>query len=186
MPAPLSEPAVLALNDKGCLRTDQTVDRKRIAELLIEELTNEHIAGSMDDVGRVEIDTGQLTGAIFGIDNVDLVELVKPLLSTGPDGPVQSGLANGYMLCESRVTVEAEVAGQIKKISFTTRFLSQDELVIQAYLFDRRLTRAESMANNNRRLGVLTMTRQPALAERVGTWTANLEQAFRLALNPGS
>jgi hypothetical protein len=182
----LSVETLNILGEHDCLRTDQTVDRKRITALLIDQLTEHHIAQSMEDVGQVEIDPGQLTQAIFGADPVDLVDLVKPLLSTGPDGAVQAGLENGYMLCSGRMSVDAVVAGQPKRVSFASRFLSADEAVIQAYLYDPRLRRAESAGENNRRLGLLVIQRQPALAARTSTWKNNLQQAFQLALTPGS
>jgi hypothetical protein len=181
----LSTQALGVLSAHGCIRTDATVDRKRVATLLIDELKARHVAHTVADVGQVELDAGALTTDVFGQAPADLVELVKPLLATGPDGAVQAGLADGVMLCGSRVSVEVQVGGELKRVNLTTRFLSDDGDVIEEFLTKNRTRRAEAAADANRRLGALITSRLPALAGQVNAWTADLEITYRNALTQG-
>jgi hypothetical protein len=179
-----STQALAALAQQQCLNTNQTVDRKRVAGLIINELEAHHVAATMADVNQVQVDAGQLGRSIFGVDLVELVDLIKSLLAVGPDGLVQSGLTNGHMLCAGRSQIQVQMSGQVRKLWFSTRFVSADENVIKQYLLKNRLDRIEKAADGNRRLGELTITRQPALGPAVSTWTADIESAVRLALNP--
>jgi hypothetical protein len=181
-----STQALTALAQQQCLNTNQTVDRKAVAGLIIHRLEANHVAQTMADVNQAQVDAGQLTMSIFGIDEVDLVDLVKSLLGVGPDGLVQSGLSNGQRLCAGRNPVQVQMAGQVRRLWFSTRFLSADESVIKQYLLKNRRDRIEKAADANRRLGELIINGQPALAPAVSAWTADIESAVRLALNPAT
>jgi hypothetical protein len=182
----LSDDALDALRAKECLRDGKTVDRHRLSALLIERLEAEHVAHSMDEVGAAQVDAGQLTMAVLGSDSKELTDLVKELAAIGADSYVQAGLTNGYMLCQGSYKLDVETSGEIKTLSFSTRFLSDDHEVIRTHVLAGKTRRTESQAKGNKRLGDLVVKRQPGMAESVQTWTANLETIVRAALGSGS
>jgi hypothetical protein len=183
----LTDEAMTVLEESECLRENMTLDRRHLTRLIIDELTENHVAHSMSEIDRVQITAGQLTETILNSDLPELVDLVKSFLPTGYNAPVQKELnGNGYMLCPGNFTIEAEVSGEIKKAHFTTRFLSDDPTVIQIHLLDRITNRAENTANSSHRLGELVVERRPEMSEAVTTWRDKLEMTFRRALGGSS
>jgi len=181
----LSDEALAILEAADCLTTERTPDRHRLAGLLVEELEAHHVAHSVDEVGQVEIDAGQLTKAILGSDLKELTDVTKNLLSPGVNGVVQKRLSDGYMLCASRTTEEVEISGEIQKLSFSTKFLSDDPAVIRMYIEEPNARRLENSAANKRALGEMIVTRRPEMAEEVGEWIGRLHQAVQRALGSG-
>jgi hypothetical protein len=181
----LSDDALAILEAAECLTIDRTPDRHRLTGLLVEELQAHHVAHSVDEVGQVEIDAGQLTKAIIGSDLRELVDVIKNLLSPGANGAVQKRLMDGYMLCAGRTTAEVEISGEIKRISFSTKFLSDDRDVIRLYVEEPGTRRLESSAASKRELGELIVARRPEMAEEVGQWIAQLHSAVQRALGSG-
>ena len=173
-----------ALRNLGCL-ADDTIDAPRIAKLLAERLEHDHIAGSLDDVATVQATVGQLASDLIGHDDPDFIEMLRPLLSAGYNGKVQKALSNGYMLCAGRVKIDININGELKHASMTTRFLSADPDVLQLYVLEPRIKRAENLAESSIALRDLVATRQPGMAEQLGTFTERLTITWQRALGTG-
>jgi hypothetical protein len=174
-----------ALRDLGCVDDDAKVDTAALAKVLAHELEESHIAGSLDDVAAVETTVGQLAGRLIGHDDPDFIEMMRPLLSSGPAGKVQRALSNGYMLCAGRVKLDINIDGEIKHTSVTTRFLSADHDVLEHYVLEPRIQRATNLANSSIALRELVAERQPGMAERLGTFTERLTITWQRALGSG-
>jgi hypothetical protein len=170
-----------ALNELGCLAQDK-LNTKAFARVLAQRLESEHVAADKDDVARAQTTTGQLVAAVTGRHDEQLVELAKPMLSTGADGAVQKALSNGYALCAGRARFE--VAEQT--ISLATRFLSQDPDVVMENVFDARMRRAKRTALGLFDLKALVVGRQPEMAERLGSFVEELNAAWQRALTTGA
>jgi hypothetical protein len=181
----LSDDALTILEAADCLTTERAPDRHRLAALLVTELETRHVAHSVDEVGQVEISTGQLTMAVIDSDLPELVDIMRTLLSPGPRGAVQKRLADGYMLCAGRTTAAYEMSGEIKRVSFSTKFLSDDRAVIRMYATEPATRRLESAAASKRELGALIAARRPEMAEEVGQWIAELHLTVQRALGSG-
>jgi hypothetical protein len=182
----LSPTAVATLTANGCIDANQTrVIHDNVADLLSAELEANHVAGSPGDVGSVQIDVGNLTNAVFGSTDPDLIELCRAELSTGPGGRVQSRLTNGYVLCAGASSIDVTIAGQTRKVRLTTRFLSGDDATIQEYLLKTRATRFASTAAQHVQLAALVKDRQPTMAQTIDDWTTILEGTMAAAITAG-
>ena len=136
-----------ALRDLGCI-ADEKVDMKALAKVLAHELEESHIAGSLDDVATVQATVGQLAGTLVGHEDPEFIEMLRPLLSSGHNGKVQQALSNGYMLCAGRVKIDINIEGEVKHASVTTRFLSADHEVLEHFVLEPRINRAENLAKS--------------------------------------
>jgi hypothetical protein len=176
---------IATLRELGCLKVDDRLDTSAIARLLAERLTASHIATSIGHVPAVEVTVGQLATALIGEEDAEFVEALKPLLSASAAGPVQQALDNGYVLCGGRARIDITIEGQVTHTSIATRFLSADHDVVERYVLEPRIRRAESFANSSVALRDLVADRQPDMAPQLGTFIEKLNITWQRALGTG-
>jgi len=179
---PVTNPETLAtLRSLGCLINDR-IDTTAIARLLAEQLETHHVARSMDDVAATEATVGQLATALIGAEAQEFIDILQPLLSGGPTGKVQRALSNGHVLCASRTTILVNIQGETRKTSVGTRFLSGNHEVIERFVLEPRLHRAEKLAETSMALKELVGQRQPEMAPQLETWTEKLNVSWTKAI----
>jgi hypothetical protein len=182
----INDPATrTALENLGCLVNNE-LNTAALTALLVAELEQHHVAADLDDVDANEITAGQLVFDVVGHSDEQLLDLVKPLLSTEAKGRVQRSLTNGYVLCAGRVRVAVIVGGETKNVSVATRFLSADADVVVRHLFDSRQKRAESAVNHVGELAALVEARNPAMAAEVSAFLSELVATWQTALGTGT
>jgi hypothetical protein len=108
---------VKMLAELGCI-DDGKISPAAVAQLLAEKLEDAHVADSLDQVPNVEVPVGTLAKQLLGGDeDPDLIDTIRPWLSSGPTGKVQLALSNGYMLCSGRVAIEVVIDGETRRPS---------------------------------------------------------------------
>lgn len=182
----VTNPATLAkLAELGCV-DDGKVNPSKIAAVLAEKLEAAHIADSPEQVSNVEVPVGTLAKQLLdGDEDAELIDTIRPLLSSGAKGKVQLALSDGYVLCAGRVPIDVMIDGELRRTSVTTRFLSANHDVVQRYALDPRIKKAESAAQSNIALRDLIAIRQPDMAPRLVTFVEQLEITWQRALGSG-
>jgi len=176
---PATRDALAALD---CLKDDR-LNGRAFARLLATELEAQHVAAGLEDVEAVEITVGQVIGTVAGVTDEELVDIARPLLAVGADGPVQKALANGYVLIGRRAKIDVAMDGERRSVSVGTRFLSSDVDVLEKYALDPIRAKAIAFGNRTAALGALITERQPLMAERSDTFIKQLKVTFTKALS---
>lgn len=180
--ATINDPNIrTALAQIGCL-TDNQLDTAAFSRALAGQLEAHHIAADLDQVQSVEVTVGQLVLDVVGQADEQLVGVAKTLI--GVDGKVQDALSNGYVLCANRASFQVVIAGEQKKTSLATRFLSADPDVVRRHVIDIRRRRVEAMAESTTELAQLVVERLPAMGPEIATFLTELGATWQNILPP--
>jgi hypothetical protein len=184
----ITDPAAFdALQAKGCLLPDSTVDRDTVAALVAAEMEANHVAHSEADIGAAAVAPAVLASTIFAVDSVELAKLVGGLLGLSEKGKVHVSLSDGLAVCGIRTKMSVEVVpGQWRSFSLATRFLSADGDIIEKHRLEGFAKRARSAARTAHRVAADVTTRQPEMADRINEWTAQVQLSFQRELTGGS
>jgi hypothetical protein len=173
-----------ALASIGCIRNVNELDNGAYVALLAHGLEANHVAADLADVDNAETSVGDLIAAVVGASDDQLLDLTKVLLAVGIDGRVQKALSNGHVMCSRRKQVIVTVAGEQKKASVATRFLTADVDVIKEYGFEARRRRFQSGLESIIDFAELVEARNPGMATDVADFLAELTATMQTALNP--
>ena len=170
-----------ALKKIGCL-TDGALDLRALVPLLATALETHHIAADLADVANAEVTVAQLLKDVTGVEDYQVLDLARPLLTPSAEGRVQGALSNGHVLCSKRLSVQVVAAGQTRAVSVGTRFLSSDPDVLREYVLKTRTERLENFLRGTHTLGELVAARQPGMASDVAGFYQGVADRVTLEL----
>jgi hypothetical protein len=176
---PLSETAQTALLAKGyILPNTGRVDRKKIAQDIAHHLEGHAKANTAAEIPQVALTMGQISTAIFGAQDPDLMALVGQMTRNAADGAVQKALSNGYLVCVAGV--KKEIAEGDER-TFSARFLSSQPDLVQQWAWAPLVRKQEKGLERVGKLMELSSKRIPALAPVVNQHMSNLK-GYQLGL----
>lgn len=185
MPLPYGPESVAALEERGFLTANGRVQRKLIGEALAARLLERHVVTSTDPdhLAAKAVSLHELTNTVFGINTYELRQLVSGMTTSRPEGLVQKNLPNGWVLCSLRMEKEmTDQTGGAVKTKLACRFITSDVAVLDSYLMDPTITKAERLAESIRQMLDLAVARVPALAPKRDEYLGQLSKRFAAEL----
>lgn len=161
----LAPEVMAALTAKGYVGPTGRVRQRDIAKDLGEILKRDHVVTrpDTDEFNARSATVDELSVAAFGMSSSETRTLISGM--TGPLGPTQRSLGNGYVLGTTRVTrVVSTASGQPVQRTFAARFLSEHPDVIREHVLDAQVERLGRSAGRVNELVDVVVQRRPELA----------------------